>query len=260
MKKNNSLNFLVNKKLKNIFQLTKQRLSQLLSYQNYQKFIIVSHARCGSNLLLSGLDLCPNLHISSEIFAGHNRTIGENFDFILKQLFSKKPRNIRAVGCKIFYYHLTEEEWKKLALTSNLKIIHLKRRDVLRIITSLEIAFKTDSWKLSKESKMIEVKDKKVNLNYDKALQKFKDLELWDTQLKKRFKDSAIQEIYYEDLSADFEQSIVSLLDFLGLKNKPTEFPIKLKKQNPEPLCELIENYCELKEQFQKTRWYSFFQ
>ena len=70
------------------------------------KFVIVSHARSGSNLLLNSLNYHSNITAEHEIFAAHNRKIGENFHPILNNLFRERSENIKAVGCKIFYYHL----------------------------------------------------------------------------------------------------------------------------------------------------------
>jgi LPS sulfotransferase NodH len=226
--------------------------------RKYDKFILVSHARSGSNLIINALNSCHNIDASSEIFAGHNRVFGENYDSIINDCFSDKPEYIKAVGFKVFYYHLTNDEWKKLSDIKDLRIIHLKRINRLRTIASLDIAFKTNKWVINNESDRINVEQKRIRLDYSEVVRKIEAIEEWEIETAQRFKNHSIIEVYYEKLSTQQENSICDLLEFLGLA-RTLKIEINIKKQNPEPLSDLIENYNDLKEQFKNTRWYSFF-
>src|SRR5512138_3833678 len=111
-----------------------------------QRFAIVGNARTGSNYLLDGLKSAPAIRMYHEIFASHNRRVGEDFDRILSTVFQYENKSTQVVGFKVFYNHLTEEEWNKLVACQGLKVIHLTRRNRLRTVISLEIAFKTGQW------------------------------------------------------------------------------------------------------------------
>ena len=255
------LNHDLKQSIKKIGGMYLNKANQLLGNDDYIKFIIVSHSRSGSNLMINSLKQYPGIYIPtrSEIFAAHNRIKGENFVPILNQLFTKRLKNIKAVGCKIFYYHLTDEEWKKIVNIPNLKIIHLQRKNRLRIIVSEKIAFKTGQWASHNKSDTVEINSKKIHLDFDEVLQRIETIESWEKIAKERFKNHSYQDVYYEDLTNQLDPTITNLTAFLGFSKK-VNIKTKLYKQNPEPLCELIENYQELKTQFQDTRWEHYFE
>src|SRR5688572_23573526 len=87
---------------------------RLFGHQVDQRFAIVGNARTGSNYLLDGLKTSPAIRMYHEIFASHNREIGKDFDRILSTLYQYESRSTRMVGFKVFYNHLTADEWKKL--------------------------------------------------------------------------------------------------------------------------------------------------
>ena len=228
--------------------------------RNYSKFIIVSHARSGSNLLLNSLNSHPNLVAEHEVFAAHNRQIGENFDPILNNLFSEKPENCKAVGCKIFYYHLNQDEWQQLGKIPNLKVIHLQRENSLKMVVSMKVAFKTSQWGMTDESERIDASQKQVYLDYDFLRNKFEDIKSWQDKIQQLFPSEEIANVFYQDLVTRHEATIESLFSFLGLPAIAVEkVKIKHKKQNPEPLSQLIQNYDELKTKFANTPWASYF-
>lgn len=226
---------------------------------DYCKFIIISHARSGSNLLLNALNSHPNIIAEHEIFAAHNRNIGENFQPTLDNLFRKRPESAKAVGCKIFYYHLNQDEWRQISEIPELKVIHLKRKNALSMIVSMKVAFKTDQWGIASEAERIDAAQKQVHLDYDFLRQRFEQIELWEKNMPKLFDRSPIQNVFYQDLVGQYQQTVESLFSFLDLPQISLEMKIQHKKQNPEPLNQLIYNYDELKEKFADTPWASYF-
>lgn len=227
---------------------------------NYSKFIIASHARSGSNLLLNSLNYHPNLIAEHEIFAAHNRKIGENFQPTLNNLFGERPENAKAVGCKIFYYHLNENEWQQISEIPELKVIHLKRKNRLSTIVSMKVAFKTNQWGITNESERIDASEKQVYLDYDFLRERFEQMGSWEQNMQKLFKSSKIKNIFYKDLVERHEQTVKDLFNFLDLPEISIEMvKTKHKKQNPEPLNQLIKNYDELKAKFANTPWKGYF-
>ncbi len=71
-------------------------------HSDFQRFIVLSRSRTGSNMLLSFLNSHPNIHAEGEVF---NRLNGQNYQEILSRVFADQPPRILAKGFKIFYYH-----------------------------------------------------------------------------------------------------------------------------------------------------------
>ena len=229
-------------------------------HNGYSKFIIVSHARSGSNLLLNSLNSHPNLIAEHEIFAAHNRNIGEDFQPTLERLFCPRAKSAKAVGCKIFYYHLNDAEWQQIAEIPNLKVIHLKRKNRLSMIVSMKVAFKTDQWGITNESERIAADEKQVYLDDDFLRDSFTNIESWENKTNQLFQNSQIIDFAYEDLSQHYGETMNRLFDFLAVPQIPIEqIKTKHKRQNPEPLNKLIQNYAELKAKFANTPWEHYF-
>ncbi len=221
--------------------------------KNYQKFIVISHARSGSNLLISCLRSNPYIVARGELFAAHNRDETTNFDMIMSDLFSEKKSQIEFVGCKIFYYHLSDSEWQKFVDIPDLKIIHLKRKNIFRTFTSMKIAAQTKTWAVKNKKNNTPLVKKKVEFNAVNLAKRLKQFESWQLETEQRFKNHQIHDIYYENITDNPNLEMKKISNFLN--SSTIQFDSKLKKQNPEPLFELIENYQELYSYFSNTKW-----
>lgn len=228
-------------------------------HRDYTRYIILARARTGSNLLVSYLKSHPNLHAESlELFGKLN---DRDYKQILDQVFSKQPFYIRAAGFKIMYNHPVDDKnsdlWFDLARTKDLHVIHLKRRNILRSIISGRIAKDQGVW-YSTGGRPKEPVRKKVNYTKDELEDLFIQTQEWQNKGDQMFHDHPLLNIYYEDLTQNLETEFSRITDFLGVKRiKPKTI---LKKQNPEKLSSLIENYDELKNDFTGTEWYSYFE
>jgi LPS sulfotransferase NodH len=216
---------------------------RLFGHQVDQRFAIVGNARTGSNYLLDGLRTSPAIRVYHEIFASHNRKIGQDFDRILSTIYRHESRSTQLVGFKVFYNHLTDEEWKRLAAKDDLKVIHLTRQNRLRTIISLEIAFKTGQW--TKAGKSSGPKEKRVTLDPLKIMERLEQIEAGETATRARFCDRQMLEIIYEELVKSPHELFASIGTFLGVRGiDPVK--IRLQRQNPESLAQLIVNYDEV--------------
>ena len=240
-------------KAKLVYTGTLQRaFFRLFGHRVDQRFAIVGNARTGSNFLLDGLKTSSAIRMYHEIFASHNREIGKDFDKILSMLYQNESRSTRMVGFKVFYNHLTDEEWKKLVARDELKIIHLTRRNRLRTIISLEIAFKTGQW--TKAGHSGDPKEKRVTLDPWKLLKRLEQIEEGEAATRARFCDRQILEIVYENLVQAPDDTFASVSTYLGVDGiDPGR--IRLKRQNPESLRQLIVNYDEVESTLQGTRF-----
>ena len=238
---------------KSVYTGTVQRsYFRLFGHQVDQRFAIVGNARTGSNFLLDGLKTSPAIRMYHEIFASHNREIGKDFDRILSTIYQHESRSTRVVGFKVFYNHLTAEEWNKLAAQEDLKVIHLTRKNRLRTVISLEIAFKTGQW--TKARKSGGPKEKRVTLDPLKLWKRLEEIEEGETTTRARFCDRQMLEIVYEELVRSPHQAFEAISAYLGVEGVDPG-KIRLKRQNPERLAHLIVNYDEVRSALENTRF-----
>ena len=225
---------------------------QLFGHRVSQRFAIVGNARTGSNFLLDGLKSSPAVRMYHEIFASHNRTIGQDFDQIFSTVFQYESRSTQIVGFKVFYNHLTDEEWDKLVACKDLQVIHLIRRNRLRTVISLEIAFKTGQW--TKAGKAGSSKEKRITLDPVKLIGRLEQIEEGEAATRSRFCDRQVLEIVYEDLVRSPNEVFASVGAYLGVDGIDPE-KIRLRRQNPEQLQQLIVNYDEIESALNDTRY-----
>jgi LPS sulfotransferase NodH len=225
---------------------------RVFGHQVDQRFAIVGNARTGSNYLLDGLKSSPAIRMYHEIFASHNRKVGKDFDKILSTVYQYESNSTRIVGFKVFYNHLTDDEWNKLVARKALKVIHLTRRNRLRTIISLEIAFKTGQW--TKAGHAGGPREKRIMLDPLKLLKRLEQIEEGEAATRARFCDRQILEVVYEELVQSPREVFASVSAYLGVDGiDPNK--IRLKRQNPESLMQLIVNYNEVESVLGKTQY-----
>jgi LPS sulfotransferase NodH len=219
-----------------------------------QRFAIVGNARTGSNFLLDGLKSSPSIRMYHEIFADHNRRVGEDFDRVFSTVFQPEGKSTKLVGFKVFYNHLTEDEWQKFLACREIKIIHLTRRNRLRTVISLEIAFKTGQWTKSGQGNSRELKEKRLVLDPSKLIKRLEQIEEGEAMARIRFRDRQVLEVVYEELVQSPDSVFESVGKYLGVdgidRNK-----IRLRRQNPETLQQLIINFDEIEAALRNTRF-----
>lgn len=226
-----------------IISLKRIRYNCLANY-DYDKFVVITRSRTGSNFLISLLNSHKNIQAHGEVFARlHNKKAKEKWNLI----FSKKFRPVKLVGFKIFYYHPFDNDdkdvWNYIKNDNRIKIIHLRRVNKLRTHISRLIAEKNDIW-LSEGKDQMTLKDKKVKVNLDKCLEDFKKIENWENQVKLDFLHHPLIEITYESLVNKQQATMKHVFNFLGTRN--LKVSSKLKKLNPGKLTDLVLNYDEL--------------
>lgn len=219
-----------------------------------QRFAIVGNARTGSNYLLDGLKSSPSIRMYHEIFADHNRRVGKDFDRVFSTVFQPESKSTKIVGFKVFYNHLTEEEWQKFLACRDLKIIHLIRRNRLRTVISLEIAFKTGQWTKSVKGNSGGLTEKRLRLDPSKLIKRLEQIEEGEATARARFRDRQILEVVYEELVQSPKSGFEAAGAYLGVDGiDPSR--IRLRRQNPETLQQLIINHDEIEAALRNTRF-----
>lgn len=243
---------------------------------DYTKFIILGRSRTGSNFLRGLLNSHPAVIVLGEIFRNRDAidfdhpqfpTTGrvmkiyqsDPCKFLEKIIFRKIPANYKALGFKLFYYHASEIPFKKiwaaLKEQSDLHIIHIKRKNILRTHLSRENAVKTGQW-VNTNGKETHIHTYK--LDYDALIRDFVQTRQWEQQADIFFKTHPKLEVFYEELSENTNEEIRKIQQFLELPDHPVQ--AQTFKQIQRPLCEIIENYEDLKSKFKNTEWEAFFE
>jgi LPS sulfotransferase NodH len=160
----------------------------------------------------------------------------------------------------MFYYHASKDDgalWRRLAEDRRIPVVHLRRWNILRTATSRKLAVLSDRWVSTQESGQTE--KKQVRFEPQELRADFRSTRQYEKEFAQRFAGHPMTEIEYEDFAADPLGMCVEITKMLGLPPLSPEAEVKTKKQNPEPLDQLIENYSELAEHFANTRWACFF-
>ena len=239
----------------------------LTKHKNYTRFIVLSRSRTGSNLLINSLKMHPQIQVYGEIFRGgvdnsvKDSVIGSADNYLDNRIFKYYDKSIRAVGFKIFYQHPVWDQsgnvWTYLQKLDDLKVIHLKRTNILRTLVSRKIASRTDVWKEENASGKSDTSNRKVSLSKEECEEFFEKTRSWEIEGDTRFSNNALLQISYEDLSNDYQNQMQRVQIFLDVT--PIELQPQTQRQNPESLSELIINYDELKKKFAGSPWQDLF-
>jgi LPS sulfotransferase NodH len=243
----------------------------------YQKFVIVGTARTGSTLLLNLLNAHRNALAFGELFRGDGR-IGwdaEPFlsyqkqrfvrlletrplDFLDRAVFRRWPREICAVGFKLFYYHARDGAqaavWDYIRSQPEILIIHIKRLNILEQYLSLTVAHATNIWSMSGRPP---VAADPIRLDPNNCRHHFEEVRAYERDCDSYFAGRQVETVTYEQLVADRSEVMRRLFAKLGLPAEPVE--ARIVRQRSQRLSQAISNYEELRACFAGMAWEGFF-
>lgn len=231
-------------------------------------FVILALARTGSNLLASSLRSNPEVLCYGELF---NNALPEKilweyprrFDWYAKRLRNKstsrflskyvyRESQAKAVGFKLFTYHghyMWQDIWDVMESVEGLRVIHLKRENLLRQYLSTVIAEATSEW-VKKTDQQITVK-----LDPGETIKYFQQIRDWEHMRDDRLQANARLDISYEQLRNQYNETMAKVQDFLGVNHRKTR-PTTSKQSRG--LSDSIENYGELATALAGTEWERF--
>lgn len=246
------------------------------SHKAYQKFILMGMPRSGSNFLVSSLRSRKNIIAYGELFSekSHKRrdiqwgTPGytateealmlrdaDPVAFLESMVFKRMPTRVEALGFKLFYHH-ADKNWECVwpyLKEQDLKVLHLKRRNYLKVLLSMSVAMRTGQFLLEKKEKL---QQQAIALDYDECLHWFEMTKAWETEFDSYFNDSLV--VFYEDLVKNYTQNMQIIQEYLNIRVGETRSP--LKKQARLPLDKAISNFHQLKSRFAGSEWAVFFE
>jgi len=228
--------------------------NQLFGHKNYHKFVVVSQSRTGSTLLMALLNNHDNIICEGELFKNLD---GKSCKQIWDNFFKNKPKKIQQVGFKLFYTHPLKGDqsvWEFIENDKRITVVHLVRKNWLRVLLSQKIGLKTKLWTENiNRPHQISTEEKKVEISIKECEEAFEKAAFNEQKTRERFSGHPFLEVTYEDLSDDSDRIIQQITNVFNLNYQKVK--ANNKKQNSEPLEDLIINYNQLKENFQGTKW-----
>lgn len=239
------------------------------------KLVIIASARSGSNLLVSLLASHPDIYQYGEVIGESyvrqlpvRRAIQHTGASVYFRNAFKKRFYKKVVGVKILYYQLKSkygERWDLPGVTDilttirrdpEIKIIHLKRRNALKILVSNEIARLTGEYVVRGEKAVLPKPS--ISLTAEQCQCFFEDLERTKREFDDCFSSHDVFHLTYKDLVENQPDACRKMLSFLGV----SQIPLKAgtARQSRRSLSEQLDNYDVLKSHFQHMPWADYFE
>jgi LPS sulfotransferase NodH len=241
--------------------------------------VIVAAERTGTNLFRQLLASHPKIMTGGELF---NRVLMEKsqipwgFDLgprvpefeelrrtnppaFVQALFEMTARRgYQAIGFKLMYGHGDNcpGVLDYLVQDRTIRILHVKRRNLLRRLLSEEIARKTGVWWVGNSE--AGPPPTKVRLDIKHCVSNFELIRAQQSKYDTLFGNHTKSDFFYEEMVAAPSATMAQGIRFLGLQPPAVEPRIISRKTGAGPLRDSIENYEELKEVF--AGWSAFFE
>lgn len=241
------------------------------------KFVIISHARSGSNLMVRSLNAHPQVCCFGEVLKPglrfqdldrlgfeesqlsdlrytHQHGTASFADLLFDQAANA---GYEAVGFKLFYYHAREAGrdssiWDAVAKRDEWRFIHLYRANIFGAYLSRQLAIATNSWHHGSGRTDDSDYQTKIAVDLD-------DYRAFHGRLKKSIEDARKMlpegrtiTTTYEDFTSDFALRLRGLQEFLEVNPQDTSPP--LVKQARRPWQEYVLNAAEVEEALHDTR------
>ena len=225
------------------------------------RFIVLSTQRSGSAFLVTSLASHPAIECHREIFLRKNRNedsyrtyrrsslprmLGHAFkrrssiSGFLDQLYHDCA-GIQATGFKLMYTQIRQfPEVLPVLESHDVSVIHLVRRNFLRLETSRRVAEKRGIYHSKEQLKPVTIK-----LDPAALLEEFSEMDSSISRHAAMFSSRPYMEITYESLLGNFDQESRRLQEFLGV-SPVAELTTELVRVNSRPLADIIENYREI--------------
>lgn len=238
------------------------------------QFVVLCAERTGSNLLCGMLDSHSGVAVGGELFNSYNlendkipwpRPLGDeilalrkdNPGQFLQALFSDAAASGHGcAGFKLTYGQGDTFDLGRRYLESNKKIrvLHLKRKNLLRRLLSEERARKSGVWAV--KSGGVVPEPGPVELSFDLCVRNFRRIECQQTQYAARFAEHQVLDIWYEDMVEDMLGTCSRVFEFLGI-GPVRDVQVLYAKTGTSKLEDGLVDSVGLRSEFE--RWLGFF-
>lgn len=248
---------------------------------DYTKFIILTRSRSGSNYLVDLLNSHENIVCFNELFSRSGQTLwglpgyrnqmakssaatrlkhSDPVQFMTQYIHKNYPRHISAVGFKLLYNQahkgVAENLWTYLSELDEVRIIHLKRKNLLKVLVSKKLATENGVW-VKREHEPDQTTQQTIALSREECMELFTWTREQQAKYEDVFKSKPVMDLVYEDLLADTENVMNDVQGFLGVDKQV--LTAGTRKQSTRALSETVSNYEELKDHFAGTEWEAYF-
>lgn len=234
-----------------------RNLKRQLINKNYTRYVILTGGRTGSTMLTSCLERHYQIESFGEVFNLEHppteierREFRDNYpsQYLEKYIFKEYARKTRAVGFKLIYYHLLEEQRVQVRdylLSHDCRIIHLIRQNILALLVSSTISKKENRWHVYENEDASELEPHSITIPVETFVS-FADAYVAEVRRNHElYSKAAMIYVYYEDLASETNKELQRISRFLNVRIEDDLRP-KTKKRVNQPLWEIIKNYQEL--------------
>lgn len=219
--------------------------------------MIFCQPRTGSNLVQT--ELCsrwPEIRCLGEEYGPKLRgeRPEETTEDITARVFAATDEH-PVVGCRVFYEHVTEREFRDLLTVPGMKVVHLRRHNILRRYVSHQIALHNQVWARGRKQAAPAIDDRAVTVDVDDFIASSALAAERRKHLERALDDAgvAVLDVWYEDISADLDAQLRRIASFLNV-GKPVSEPQPVHvRQNPEALRQLVRNYADVRSRLERT-------
>lgn len=258
-----------------------------------QKIIILGAPRSGTSYLKSLLNSHPNIQMFGEVFNPNWKfqkftkcqkistekkiaLIKDRLrypkEFLENFLWMPSTDSVRVIGFKLLYGQdcdvrgMKGEVWKFLRDNKDIKIIHLKRKNLLKREISFAHAMRSGRWSVKVKKgffpwiayRLSSIKKiKSLSFDPKKCEELFLNAEKSMAEYENYFFGHQILSLDYEELLNSHNESLDRVIQFLKLESFPLQS--RFCKQNIFSDKWSLKNYGVLKKYFKGSRWESFF-
>lgn len=261
---------------------------------HYQRFVVISYLRSGTHLLRTALESHPAIRCQTEVFNSDNPRLPYSLNTATEEVLNNwvynniNPGTTR-VGFVLQAYHPNallafpgiqanphwSNIWDLLSAMPELKVIHLRRNNLLKRHLSHIQARTSGQWHNWKAEALnnislietlpathidrYEVKQHVHRLNPETLELDFKEVENWHSFAEKKLANKASIKLSYENLHLNFDEECRKILSFLGV-DSTVKLQSSVRKLESRSLTDSIENYGKLKKRFSGSAWSHFFE
>lgn len=221
------------------------------------KFVVLGSPRSGTTMLLSYLNSHPNVKAKGELFRFLR---GRSSEGLWADAFMTKKVGVHAVGFKLLRSHpedsIDKSVWSRIKGDEKLKILHLRRKNLVRWYVSRLVALQTSCWNTYSRKKVLPLSERKIHVNVAEALASFESELRYHEQIERYYSKSQLLKVVYEDLVRSGDQEFSRIFKFLSIPDcRVRSSTVKI---NFEPLHDLITNYKEVESRLKNTPYSCF--
>jgi hypothetical protein len=237
-----------------------------------EPFVVLAMPRTGTHYLEELANEHPNVLSNGELlnpwdtgWPGVDRT-GMSDRELLELAFVHFPQRkdkcaVSRVGCKINEPQFAERPtfYEELAAWPRLKVVLLRRRNLLESFRSLVQARESSYWLAPRTDGPVPVPPQ-VELSPTGCESYFRSADAFHERVFASFSPEKIYEIHYEHLRDRPGECLAGLWDFLQVSPHQLSGRHVLQRQETRPLSEAVLNHDELRDYFKGTPYDAFFE